>query len=133
VIWGFLSIPLRSLTAFSAGEILYFRIAFSLVVLILIIALFRKQSLRNDLRLLLSFAPARRWGIISLTLIGGALLTVNWLTFIYIVNHINVKTASFSYLICPVITAVLGYLMLAERMTRVQWIAVLLCALSCVL
>ena len=133
VIWGFLSIPLRSLTAFSAGEILYFRIAFSLVVLIFIIALFRKESLRNDLRLLLSLAPARRWGIISLTLIGGALLTVNWLTFIYIVNHINVKTASFSYLICPVITAVLGYLMLAERMTRVQWIAVLLCALSCVL
>lgn len=133
VIWGFLSIPLRSLTAFSAGEILYFRIAFSLVVLIFIIALFRKESLRNDLRLLLSLAPARRWGIISLTLIGGALLTVNWLTFIYIVNHINVKTASFSYLICPVITAVLGYLMLGERMTRVQWIAVLLCALSCVL
>ncbi len=30
-----------------------------------------------------------------LTLAGGALLTVNWLTFIYIVNHINIKTASF--------------------------------------
>ena len=64
---------------------------------------------------------------------GGALLIVNWLTFIYIVNNINVKTASFAYMICPVITALLGYLMLNERLTNVQWAAVALCAISCVL
>jgi chloramphenicol-sensitive protein RarD len=66
-------------------------------------------------------------------LIGGVLLTINWLTFIYIVNNINIKTASFSYLICPVITAVLGYTLIHEKMTRLQWVAVGLCALSCAL
>jgi chloramphenicol-sensitive protein RarD len=70
---------------------------------------------------------------ILLTLAGGALLCVNWLTFIYIVNDINVKTASFSYLICPVITAVLGYFLIHEKLSRIQWIAVALCAASCVL
>ena len=133
VIWGFFSIPLRAMSAYSAGEILYFRIAFSLVVLIFVIALFRKRSLQENLQLISALPADKRWTVISLTLIGGALLTVNWLTFIYIVNNINIKTASFSYLICPVITAVLGFLLLNERMTRLQWVAVILCALSCVL
>jgi chloramphenicol-sensitive protein RarD len=70
--------------------------------------------------------------VIGLTLAGGALLTLNWLTFIYIVNNINIKTASFSYLICPVITAVLGYLLIKERLSPLQWFAVVLCTLSCV-
>jgi len=59
------------------------------------------------------------------------LLTVNWLTFIYIVNNVNVKTASFAYLICPVITAILGYILIKEKMNALQWIAVALCAFSC--
>lgn len=64
---------------------------------------------------------------------GGGLLIINWLTFIYIVNHINIKTASFSYMICPVMTAVLGYFLLKEKLTDLQWLAVGLGALSCVL
>lgn len=67
------------------------------------------------------------------TLTGGVLLTINWLTYIYIVNSINIKTASFSYLLCPVITAVLGYLILKENLTTRQWLAVMLCAISCIL
>lgn len=133
VIWGFFSIPLRALSAYSAGEILYFRIVFSLVVLVLMIASFRRKSLRENIRLISSYTPSKRWTVVGLTLVGGALLTVNWLTFIYIVNNINIKTASFSYLICPVITAVLGFVLIGERMSKLQWIAVALCALSCVL
>nr|MCU0384165.1 EamA family transporter [Cyclobacteriaceae bacterium] len=67
------------------------------------------------------------------TLAGGALLTINWLTFIHIVNHINVKTAAFSYLVCPVLTALLGVWLLQERLTGLQWFAVLLCIISCLL
>jgi chloramphenicol-sensitive protein RarD len=63
---------------------------------------------------------------------GGALLIINWLSFIYIVNVVNVKTASFAYMICPVITAFLGYLLLNEKLSNIQWTAVALCAISCV-
>jgi chloramphenicol-sensitive protein RarD len=49
------------------------------------------------------------------------------------VNEINIKTASFSYLICPVMTAGLGYVLLRENILPIQWFAILLCALSCVL
>jgi chloramphenicol-sensitive protein RarD len=133
VIWGFFSIPLRALKEYSAGEILYFRILFSLAVLLTIIFGFKRKSLREEWTKFKTLTPSQRHIVIILTLTGGALLTVNWLTFIYIVNNINIKTASFSYLICPVITAVLGYLLIKEKMTVLQWIAVGLCALSCVL
>jgi chloramphenicol-sensitive protein RarD len=133
IVWGFFSIPLRALKEFSSGEILYFRILFSAAVLLVIIFGFKRKTLLSDLGLLRSMDRGQRSTVIALTLTGGALLTVNWLTFIYIVNNINIKTASFSYLICPVITAVLGYVLIKEKLTLLQWVAVSLCAISCVL
>ena len=133
VIWGFFSIPLRALKDFPAGEILYFRILFSAITLVLIIFAFKRHDFRQTWITLKSLPRQKKMSAIFLTLAGGALLCVNWLTFIYIVNSINVKTASFSYLICPVITAVLGYVLIHEKLSTLQWTAVGLCALSCVL
>lgn len=133
VIWGFFSIPLRALSDYSVGEILYFRIFLSSIVLLGIIFGFKRGELRKDLSYLKSFPTKQRNKIIWLTMAGGALLIVNWLTFIYTVNSINIKTASFSYMICPVITALLGNWLLKERLTNLQWIAVGLCTVSCVL
>ena len=131
VIWGFFSIPLRALSEYSSGEILYFRILFSLMVLAVIIFGFRRKQLREEWLKLKSLPPPQKKNMISLTLVGGALLTVNWLIFIYIVNNVNIKTASFAYLVCPVMTAVLGYVLIKEKLSQTQWIAVALCALSC--
>jgi chloramphenicol-sensitive protein RarD len=133
IVWGFFSIPLRALSDYSAGQILYFRITFSLAVLAIIIFAFRRASLRSDLQRIKSLPLRERLSMLTLTLAGGLLLTVNWLTFIYIVNNINIKTASFSYLICPVITAVLGYVLIKEKLTAIQWFAVFLCTVSCVI
>ncbi|HZI23960.1 MAG TPA: EamA family transporter [Chryseolinea sp.] len=133
VVWGFFSIPLRALQNYTAGEILYFRILFSAITLLLIILLFKRRDLRHEWSLLVNLPRPKKNAAILLTLAGGALLCVNWLTFIYIVNAINVKTASFAYLICPVITAVLGYVLIKEKLTTLQWCAVALCAVSCIL
>jgi chloramphenicol-sensitive protein RarD len=133
VVWGFFSFPLRALSAFSAGEILYFRILFSLALLTFLIVGFKRKDVRENRIKLNALDVRAKRNVILLCLGGGLLLTVNWLTFIYIVNNINIKTASFSYLICPVITAVLGYVLIKEKMTTLQWIAVVLCALSCIL
>jgi chloramphenicol-sensitive protein RarD len=133
VIWGFFTLPLRALKPYGAGEILYFRILFSSLALLIIILGWRRSNLKRDWQQLKALAPQQRTQLILLTLAGGALLTVNWLTFIYIVNNINIKTASFSYLICPVITAALGYVILKEKLSALQWTAVILCGLSCVL
>jgi chloramphenicol-sensitive protein RarD len=133
LIWGFLSLPLRALQGYAAGEILYFRILFSAAILMVVVFAFRRKQLRRDIATMKTLTSAGKRNLILLTLAGGALLTINWLTFIHIVNHINIKTASFSYLVCPVITAVLGYLILKEKLVARQWIAVALCAFSCTL
>lgn len=133
VVWGFFSIPLRALKDFSSGEILYFRILFSLALLTLLVFGFKRTELQRNLQKLKELETPKRRTTIILSLAGGMLLTINWLTFIYIVNNINIKTASFSYLICPVITAVLGYVIIREKLTVMQWIAVILCAFSCIL
>lgn len=133
LIWGFFSIPLRALKAFSAGEILYFRILLSAIILIIIMVGFRRASGKKMIEDFKLLQPKTKRKVILLTLAGGALLTVNWLSFIYIVNNISIKTASFSYLICPVFTAVLGFLLIQEKLSALQWIAVALCTVSCIL
>jgi chloramphenicol-sensitive protein RarD len=133
LIWGFFAIPLKALVGYSSGEILYFRILFSVFVLACIVGGFKRGELRKNSQLLRSLPPSKRRMVILLTLAGGILLTINWLTFIYIVTNINIRTASFSYLICPVITAVLGTVLLKEKMNSQQWFAVTLCVVSCAL
>jgi chloramphenicol-sensitive protein RarD len=133
VIWGFFPIPLRWLQSYPAGEIAFFRILLSLITLGLIIGIARRKALQDDVRRLQQLDRRQRRKAIWLTVAGAFLLGINWLLFIYIVNSVNVKTASFTYLICPVITAVLGSFILKERLTTLQWLAVALCAASCVL
>jgi chloramphenicol-sensitive protein RarD len=133
LVWGFFPLVLRSVNTHAAGEILYFRILFSLLALVIILFGFMRERIKENYALLKSITPQARRTVIALTLSGGALLTINWLIFIYVVNEVNIKTASFSYLICPVVTAVLGYILLKEKMVFVQWLAIVLCAASCVL
>jgi len=131
--WGFFSIPLRALQRYPAGEILYFRILFSALIMLVIVFAFKRADWRNDWSALKALSKPERNNVILLTLAGGALLSVNWLLFIYTVNNINIRTASFAYLICPVLTAILAYFLLGEQLALFQWIAVGICTLSCVL
>jgi chloramphenicol-sensitive protein RarD len=130
-IWGFFPWLLKSLSAYTAGEILYFRILFASLILVVIITIIRRKIFQRDIASLMGLPSAKRWLTITGLLAGGALLTVNWLIFIYTVNNINIRTASFSYLICPVLTAVMGYWILHEKLSPLQWFAVALCAASC--
>src|SRR5258706_16453016 len=88
VIWGFFSIPLRALKEYAAGEILYFRILFSAVVLLVIVFSFRRAKWKQDWINLMALTKRHQRQIILLTLAGGVLLSVNWLIFIYTINNI---------------------------------------------
>ncbi|RAU81542.1 EamA family transporter [Pontibacter arcticus] len=133
VIWGFIPFPLKALADYPSGQILYFRVAFSVSILLLISLFFRRNHLLQTMAVVKAAAPSDRRSFILYTLLGGLLLTTNWLTFIYVINHIDIQTGSFSYLLCPILTAVLGFLLLKEKLRRNQWFAILLSALSCIL
>lgn len=133
LIWGFFPLMLKALTGFTAGEILYFRIGFSSALMVVILGLFRRSEWKNDMATLKQLPRGDRNSTLWLTVAGAVLLTINWLTFIYTVNEVNIRTASFSYLICPVLTAVMGYMILGEKLSSIQWLAVSLCAISCLI
>lgn len=61
--------------------------------------------------------------IIWLSLLAGILITANWFTYIYAVNNVNLKSAAFAYMVCPLITAIGGFLILKEKLTGFKLLA----------
>ncbi|MDX5480922.1 MAG: EamA family transporter [Hymenobacteraceae bacterium] len=133
IIWGFIPFPLKALAAYPSGQILYFRVALSVALLLVISLLFRRKMLLQTFAQLKDSSSREKRLFVLYTFLGGALLTINWLTFIYVINHIDIQTGSFSYLLCPILTAVLGFLLLKEELRPNQWLAIGLSALSCIL
>lgn len=132
-IWGFFSIPLRNLKAFPSEEILYYRIFTSLFVIWIAILLFRRKYLRQDLQYYKS-VTLREKKIIIWQIVGASiLLTLNWYTFIYAVNNVSLKSAAFAYMVCPLITAFGGFLILKEELSKIKLIALGIALLSIIL
>lgn len=133
VIWGFVAFPLRALAAYPSPQILYFRILVAAGLLLVISVLFRKKYFRETFRLYQAASPAVKRQFLLYTPLGGLFLGINWLAFIYVINHVDIQTASFSYLICPILTAVLAFFLLKEELRVNQWVAIGLSLVSCLL
>jgi chloramphenicol-sensitive protein RarD len=63
-------------------------------------------------------------------LFGVFLLTGNWFFYIYVLNTVSIKAASMAYLVCPILTTVLSFFLLRERLNLRQWGAVGLSAVG---
>lgn len=133
VVFGFISLPIRALHGYESGQLLYYRVAFALLCLMGIIAAFRRDSLRQTLGQYRAADAAEKRRFVRSALVGSVFLTVNWLAFIYVLNHISVQTGSFSYLLCPIVTTLLGSLLLKEKLHVTQWIALGISATACAL
>ena len=59
------------------------------------------------------------------------LITANWCLYIYGVNSEQVVETSLGYFINPLVTVLIGVLLLGERLNRVQWVAVGLAQWRC--
>ncbi|WP_233219165.1 EamA family transporter [Adhaeribacter arboris] len=133
IIWGFIVFPLRAVAAFPSGQILYFRVLFAMLGLGVITFLFRRDSLKQTWQAYQSETLRNKRRFVIFTVLGGLLLMVNWLVFIYVINHIDIQTGSFSYLLCPILTALLGFLLLKEELRSNQWLAIGISIISCCL
>jgi chloramphenicol-sensitive protein RarD len=114
--WGFFPLYWPLLKPSGAVEILAHRILWSLIVVaVVVLAMRRWRSLRATL------AQRRtRW----LLALAAVLITANWGTYIWGVNHDHVVETSLGYFINPLVSVLLGVLVLGERMRRLQWVAI---------
>ena len=133
IIWGFFSLALKPLQNYSSLDILFYRVFFATGLLIVINVFFRKKQLIQDLKIYHDLSRNQKVKSFTLTIIGGFLLIINWFLFMYAVNHVSLQSASFAYLICPIITTILAYFILKEKLTLWQWLAIGLCIISCVI
>src|SRR3954453_11467475 len=115
-LWGIFPLYFRLLEASGAVEIVVHRVLWSLLVCAVVVAAIGGW---RDLRATL--ATPRRVGTLG---IGAALLALNWGVYIYAVNSGQVVEASLGYYINPLVTVLLGVLVLRERLQPWQWTAV---------
>lgn len=129
-IWGFFSIPLRDLKTFPSEEILYYRIFTSLIIIWIAILVFRKPALKEDLIYFKSKTSEERKVIVWQIIGASILLVLNWYTFIYAINNVSIKSGAFAYMVCPLITALGGYLILKETLSKIQLTSLLIAFFS---
>ena len=133
IMWGFMSFGLKPLHEYSSLDILFYRVFLCVVLMLTISFAFRRKTIREAKAIIKEMPRQKRINLLLLTMGSAMLLTANWGFFIYVMNHISVNTASFAYLVCPIITTVFAFFILKERLTKLQWAAVLLSIFSCIL
>ena len=130
-IWGFFSFALKPIQNYASLDILFYRLFGSVLILSFINVSFRRSIIAKNWYLFKSNPPEKKPKIIFQIVLGGLILILNWFIFIFVVNHIGLKTASFAYLICPILTTVLAFFILKEKLNSWQWTAVFISIISC--
>jgi chloramphenicol-sensitive protein RarD len=121
-LWGLFPLYWPLLEPASDIEVLAHRMVWSLVVVVvLVVATGGWRSIRALTR--------RQLGLLA---IAAVVVTVNWGMFIWGVNNGHVVETSLGYFINPLLTVVLGVVVLGERLRRMQWLAVGVAAVAVV-
>jgi chloramphenicol-sensitive protein RarD len=115
LMWGLFPLYFPLLEPAGATEILAHRVFWSLItMLVLVVAVRRWTQLRRML------VDGRKVRILAL---AAALIAVNWGTYIWGVNNGHVIETSLGYFINPLVTVLMGVVILGERLRPLQWVA----------
>jgi chloramphenicol-sensitive protein RarD len=124
LLWGLFPLYWPLLKPAGAVEILAQRMVWSLLLIAVVLVVTRNLA---AVRLLV----ADRAKLARLAL-AAVLVSVNWGVYIWAVNSGHVVESSLGYFINPLLTIMLGVLVLKERLSRPQWIAVGIATLAIV-
>lgn len=119
LMWGVFPLYLKTLKAIPPLEILSHRVFWSFIMLALILTL-RHQwgwitSIKKNPRITAAFIAS------------ASMLAINWVVYIWSINHDRIVDASLGYFIAPLFNVLFG-VMLGERLRIWQWISVGLAA-----
>lgn len=124
-IWGLLPLYFKLLADVPADVVLVHRVLWS----VLLLALVMLWQRRTD-QLLAVIRTPRALLVLVMT---SALIAGNWLLYVWAIQTNRVLEASLGYYINPLLNMLLGGLLLGERLTPVQRIAVLLAAIGVII
>ena len=120
VLWGMFPLFFKQLQAASAIEVVLHRMVWSLVFVLIVLAVLRRWNWLGDVR--------RSPALLGKFAVSALLLAGNWLSYVWAVNNGHVLDASLGYFILPLINVALGFIFLHERPRKAQWGAFALAA-----
>jgi len=122
LVWGFLPIYWKLLKQAPALEILSHRVLWSLFFLLLLLRILHRFSLfREETRIIIR-QPRKAAGVLA----SSAIITLNWLVYIWAVNDNRIVETSLGYYINPLVSVLFGIVFLEEKLSPRQLVAVIL-------
>ncbi|MGA9574335.1 MAG: EamA family transporter RarD [Lysobacterales bacterium] len=118
--WGLVPIYYKGLQTVGAWEVLAHRVIWSVPLLVIFLAVRDGRQFWSRLRLPMASIA---WLILS-----GMLISVNWLVFVWSVANDHILDTSLGYFATPLVSVLLGYVFLQERLNPLQIIAVAVAA-----
>ena len=116
VMWGLFPLYWSLLEPSTAFEVLAHRICWSLLAMLALLV-----ALRRTPQLVAIVRDRRKR---SLLLLASVVITLNWGGYIWGVTHGKVVETSLGYFINPLVTVLMGVLILGERLRPAQWVAI---------
>ena len=124
VLWGGFPLYWPLLEPAGSLELLAHRVLWSAVTLAVLVLLLRRTRQFRAL-----FRDRRVFVLLS---VAAVVISVNWGTYIYGVTNDRVVEASLGYFMNPLVTVLMGVLILGERLRSYQWLAMVVGAVACV-
>lgn len=115
-LWGLGALYWPLVESASALEILAHRVVWTFVVCLLLLSLVHGWAEVGR-----AIRTPRVLGLLGLATV---FISINWGTFIWAVSNDQVLQASLGYFINPILSVLLGVVLLGERLRSLQWVAV---------
>jgi chloramphenicol-sensitive protein RarD len=123
-LWGAFPLYWPLLEPAGAVEILAHRVLWSAVTMAVVVVVLRRAR-----PVMAVVRDRRRFRLLAF---AAAVISLNWAAYIWGVNNGRVVETSLGYFINPLVTVLMGVLILGERLRRLQWVAVAIAGLAVV-
>ncbi|WP_299608941.1 EamA family transporter RarD [uncultured Tateyamaria sp.] len=119
-LWGFLPLYMKMLSHIGPAEVVAHRIIWSVPIAAVLLVLLRRTG---DL-----MAALRNPRMLAMGCVTAALITVNWGIYVWAITSGHTLDAALGYYINPLFSVALGAMLLRERLTGAQLVAIGLAA-----
>ena len=124
LIWGILPFYFKAMSHMPTAEVIANRVIWAVPVALGVLLWLGRTA---DL-----WAAWRNPRMLSMAFVTAALITVNWGTYVWMIQNNQAMNAALGYYINPIFSVFLGAAFLGERLSKRQWAAVALAAAAVV-
>ena len=121
VFWGFFPIYWKLLHHVPAIQLIGHRIVWSFLLLLVVILSTKQWS---------GFRATVNARVLRIYSVAAVLIGINWLMYVWAVNHEFIVETSLGYFINPLLSVLMGVIFFKERLRLAQWVPVVLAALG---